>query len=139
MTGLLSALDRGKLLENAQAVLDHNGSDDERQAAFPEFSQSNSKLFRMLCSGRCNIDLLQMMMSRIADIESGTMSVEQASANIAHSLNAKYIESVLPPPTPEQMVGPGGQTQFTVSKPGEQRRDDGDVDIEIASKRARNI
>lgn len=115
-----AALDRNALLQSAKAVFDHNGSPEQRAAAFPEFVRDHAKLFRMICSGRCNLDHLELMLSRLADIESGSMTVEQASTVVANSLNATYIESVVKAPTPEQAAAPGQDTVFTVVQPGDE-------------------
>lgn len=112
-----AAVDRAKLFENAQAVLAHHGTFEQRGAAFPEFRKIHPKLFNMICSGRCDLGHLQLMLSRLADVEAGTMSVEEASAAVAGSLNATYIESVVLPPTTEQAVAPGQETNITVVQP----------------------
>lgn len=108
------ALERRRLLAGAEAVLAHPGSEDERRAAFPKFYEDNPRLFGIICSGRCDLGTLEMMLSMIGDVEAGTMNVSDASAIVANSLNLTYIESVLPPPTPEQAVAPGSDTKVTL-------------------------
>lgn len=112
-----AATERAKLFKNAEAVLAHHGTVAQRGEAFPEFAKNHSKLFKMICSGRCDLSHLEMMLSRLADIEAGTMSVEEASTVVANSLNAKYIESVISSPTAEQAIAPGQQTSITVVQP----------------------
>lgn len=108
------AQERTRLLAGAEAVLAHPGSEDERRDAFPEFYEENPRLFGIICSGRCDLRTLEMMLSMIGDVEAGTMNVSDASGIVANSLNLTYIESVLPPPTPEQAVAPGQDTKVTL-------------------------
>lgn len=107
-------VDGEQLLVSARAVLAHPGSEDQRRAAFPEFFLSNPRLFDIICSGRCDLRHLEMMVSMLRDIGQGTKTVEEASSVVADTLNLTYIESVIGAPTPEQAVRPGQETTVSV-------------------------
>lgn len=112
-------VDGTKLLKTAHEVLRHPGSPEQRQAAFPEFYLSNPRLFDIICSGRCDLGHLSLMVSMLHDIDEGSKSVEEASSVVANTLNVTYIESVVGAPTAEQAVKPGTETNVTVVE-GEQ-------------------
>lgn len=90
------------LVDSARAVLRHRGTEEQKRLAFPEFFENHNKLFHIICSGRCDLRHLEMMMSRLQDVHSGSMTLETASTSVAGSLNATYIDPVIQPPTPEQ-------------------------------------
>lgn len=106
--------DGARLLQSARAVMQHKGSELERQAAYPDFYNSHPRLFEIICSGRCDLHHLETMVKLLADIEAGEKTVEEASSVIANRLNLTYIESVIGPPTPEQALKPGMQTEIKV-------------------------
>lgn len=95
------------MLATSRSVLAMPGSEADRKVAFPDFQQSNPKLFAILCSGRCELSYLETMLDRIDDIEAGNSTVEKASKEISDRLNKDYIESVVPQPTAEQAALPG--------------------------------
>lgn len=107
-------MEEPKLLQDARAVLRHPGTQQQRREAYPDFFENNPRLFDIICSGRCDLRHLEMMIKMLADIETGEKTVEQASSVIADKLNLTYIESVVGAPTPEQAVKPGMQTEVKV-------------------------
>lgn len=111
-------MDGIKLLHDARAVLHHPGNETERQLAYPDFYASNPRLFDIICSGRCDLRHLEMMIKMLADIDAGKKTLEQASSVIAEKLNLTYIESVIGTPSAEQAVQPGMQTEIKVVEGG---------------------
>lgn len=111
-----SAHERRAMLHTARAVLAHGGTEEERRSAFPDFQLAHPKLFRIVCSGRCELSYLETMLRRMEDIEAGRSTVDDASKEISETLNRDYIESVIPPPTEEQAAGPGKEHAVEVTE-----------------------
>lgn len=107
---------RAKILADARRVLDFDGGDEEKRAAFPKFYEDNTKLFSILCSGRCDLRHLEMMLELMDTVDLGTKTVSTASAEVAGVLNAAYVDSVVPKPTPEQACRKGEKTRVTVAE-----------------------
>lgn len=102
-----NASERRTMLATARAVLAFSGDEVKRREAFPCFYESHPKLFNIICSGRGDLGYLETMLNRMDDIEAGSSTVEQASAEISGQLNKNYIENVIPPPTAAQASKPG--------------------------------
>lgn len=107
-------MDGPQLLSHARAALCHPGSAEERRKEFPVFYATNPRLFDIICSGRCDLRHLEMMVDMLGQIDTGTKTVEEASSVVANTLNLTYIESVIGTPTPEQALKPGTETKVTV-------------------------
>lgn len=103
-----------KLLECAREVMTFPGGEEERRASFPDFFENHNRLFNIICSGRCDLSLLEMMLTKVEEIESGTTTVSSASAVVAGRLNALYVDSVVPQPSSDQALRKGEETRVTV-------------------------
>lgn len=97
-------MSRDGLLEKACAVLDAGGDEAQRRSAFPEFASQHPTLFRILCSGRCDLSQLAFMLAKMDAIDAGQLTVEEANTDVFDKLNSKYIDPVLPALTPERLA-----------------------------------
>lgn len=102
-----NATERRAMMATARAVLAHPGTESERKREFSGFQASHPKLFGIICSGRCELTYLESMLRRMDEIEAGISTVEEASLEVAGELNRNFVDSVVPPPTPEQAASPG--------------------------------
>lgn len=100
---MTTVFDRCHIMSDARDILAFNGSDTERASEFSEFAVAHPKLYGILISGRCDLRHLEIMFTNMDRIESGKVTLEQASKDVSDDLNATYIESVLPKPTAEQI------------------------------------
>lgn len=106
--------ERAEMLNVARQILAFAGGENERRNAFPDFYENHNKLFNIICSGRCDLTHLEMMFNMMNSVETGEITADDASIAVATRLNATYVESVIPVPTPEQAVRQGEETKITV-------------------------
>jgi hypothetical protein len=90
----------------SQAPMLGGGARAERQLkrAYPRFAEAYPTLMIMLCScdaGNGTADharrMLVMMLGQILDVQDKRVSEEDATKNVVTSLNAEYIDPVVPP------------------------------------------